>query len=72
MMPLDPDFLIWEIGVRGRSRFTNLANGRPELLLDPVEDFQRFKKICTDHIQLEYQIGVHVTWGRLLYSISKR
>lgn len=41
---LNPDFVTWfkAMGVRGRSRLINLTHGRSELLLDPVEGFQRF------------------------------
>jgi hypothetical protein len=38
---LNPDFVTWfkAMGGRGMSRLTNLADGRSELLLNPVEGF---------------------------------
>lgn len=63
VLSLNTDFVTWlkAMGVREGSRFINLANGRPELLLSPMEGFQRFQN-CTEHIQIEYLIGDQGTW----------
>lgn len=55
---LDPDFVTCSkaTGVRERSRFINLANGRSELLWTFV-GLSEIPKICIDHIQQENQIG---------------
>lgn len=59
-LSLQPDLVTWfkAMGV-SRNTLICLVDGGPELLLDPMEGFQGFKKKKTyiGHIQLRYQTG---------------
>lgn len=46
VMSLNPDFITWfkTMGVSGRNRPINLADGRPELLSDPMEVLQKTQR----------------------------